>query len=104
MKALNSNIFVEMQGDLAVRARAQAVTGFFELTLDRLIAVEFAVHDDARLTIFAGDRLLPAAEIDDTQPRVTKSNATVRRYPMALPVRATMAEALRGAAQCFIRD
>ena len=59
VQALNAEIFVEMQGDLAVRARAQSMAGLLEFALDRLVSVEFAIDDDAGLAVLAGDRLLP---------------------------------------------
>jgi hypothetical protein len=78
VQALHAEIFVKMQGNLAVRSRAQAVTGLLELALDRLEAVEFAVDDDPRLFVFAGDRLIPGREIDDAEPAVAQRNAAVR--------------------------
>ena len=58
VQALHAEIFVEMQGDLAVRARAQSMAGLLEFALDRLVAVEFAIDDDAGLAVLAGDRLI----------------------------------------------
>ena len=75
VQALRAEIFVEMQGDLAVRARAQAMTGLLEFALDRFVAIEFAIDDDAGLSVLAGDRLISGREIDDAEPRVAKSDA-----------------------------
>ena len=66
-----------MQGDLAVRPRAQAVTRLLEFALDCFVAVEFAVDDDAGLSVLACDRLIPGREIDDAEPRVAESDAAV---------------------------
>ena len=85
VQAMHAEIFVEMQSDLAVRSRAQAVTRLLEFALDRFVTVEFAVDDDPRLFVLAGDRLISGCEIDDAQPSVAKGNPAVRRYPMPLP-------------------
>ena len=104
MQALNAEILVEVQGDLAVRARVQAMTRLLEFALDRLVAVEFAIDDDARLAVLAGDGLISTAEIDDAQPGVAKRDAAVRRHPMAPSVRAAVMQATRGSLQRLICD
>ena len=83
MQALRAEIFIEMQGDLAVRSRAQAVARLFEFALDCFVAVEFAIDDDPGLFVLACDRLISRREIDDAEPGMAKSNAAVGRDPMA---------------------
>ena len=83
-----------MQGDLAVRPRSQPVARLLEFALDRFVPVEFTVDDDTGLFVLAGDRLISGREIDDAEPRVAKSNEAVRRYPMALPIGATVMKAV----------
>ena len=56
--ALRPEILVEMKGDLAVRAGAEAVAGRRESALLRLVAIEFTVHDDVGSFVLAGDRLI----------------------------------------------
>jgi hypothetical protein len=58
VQALRTKILIKMQGELAIRARAQSMTGCLELALDRLVAIELAIDHDARVTVFAGDRLI----------------------------------------------
>jgi len=65
---------------------------------------EFAVDDDPDLFVLACDRLISCCEIDDAEPRVPKTNAAVWRYPMALPIRTAMIEALGGPLQRYFRD
>ena len=67
VQALRPEIFIEMKSDLAVGAGAQAVTRVFELALNRFIAIEFAVDDDAGLFVLAGDRLISGGQINDAE-------------------------------------
>src|SRR4029453_3313237 len=74
MHALQADVFVQMQGDLAVRSRSQAVSATLEFLLDSLEIVELAVDDDPRALVFAGDGLIAGREVDDAQPRMAKSD------------------------------
>src|SRR5215472_5295141 len=86
-----------MESDFAVRTCPQPVSSFLELLLDRLITVEFAVHNNAKASIFVGDGLISGRQIDNAEPRVAEADAAISCNPMALAVRTTMMEALR----CF---
>jgi hypothetical protein len=70
VKALRAVILVEMQCDLAVGLRAEAVPPRFEFALGRFIAVEFAIHDDPRPLVLARDRLITRGKVDDAEPRM----------------------------------
>lgn len=65
MKALRSEVLIEMECNLTVRARAQPMPGLFKLPLDRLMAVEFAVGDYLTTTVFSCDGLSAGHEIND---------------------------------------
>jgi hypothetical protein len=84
-----------VQGDLAVRSRAQPVAASLELVLDRLEPVELSVDDDPGALVLAGDRLIAGREVDDAQPRMAEGHASVGRDPVALSVRSAVEEALR---------
>src|SRR6185312_584697 len=96
MQELHAKIFIEMESDFAVGSSAQAMTGLFQLLLDRFVAVEFAVDDDPRLLVFAGDWLIAGCKVNDAEPRVTERDPAIRRNPVALTVGAAMIQALRG--------
>src|SRR5215472_16741316 len=104
VQALRPEIFIEMKSDLAVGPGAQAVTRAFELALNRFIAIEFAVDDDAGLFVLAGDRLISGGQINDAETRVTEGDAAVERQPVALPIGAAMIEPLGSPLQHHFRD
>src|SRR5438046_9766949 len=85
-----------MQGNLTVRASSQPMPGLFELVLDRLVAVEFAVDNDLKLFVLIGDRLISGRKINDAQACVPETDPGVRSDPIALAIRTTMAETLCG--------
>ena len=77
VQALDAVVFEQVQRNFTVGPRAQAMAPRLELPLDRLVSVELTVDDDARLLVFAGDRLIAGREIDDAQARVTEPDASV---------------------------
>ena len=93
MKAMHAHFFVEVQRDFAVRSGAQMMAAGFEFTLNGLVLIEFAVGDDVRSIVFAGDRLVAGCEIDDAEARVAQADSAVAADPLALSVRAAMIEA-----------
>lgn len=78
------------------------MSSLFELRLDRLITVEFAIYNNAKAFVFVGDGLVSGRQIDNAEPRVAKSDAADCCDPMTLTVRTTMAEALGGLLQGFL--
>ena len=92
VEALDAQVFVQMECDLAVRPRSQVVAGAFEFALGGLVVIEFAVNDDVFAAIFAGNRLVAGGQIDDAKPCVTQSYSPIGRNPMSLSVRPAMME------------
>src|SRR5689334_1211524 len=82
-----------MKRDLAVGSGAQAMAGPFQFLLDRFVAIELAVADDRRASVFAGDRLIAGGEIDDAEARVAQTHFAVGAQPVTLAVRAAMLQA-----------
>jgi len=64
-QAIDAEVLVEMQRDLAVRARPEPVSGVLQLTADPFEVVELAVDDDPRRFVLVGDRLVAGGEVDD---------------------------------------
>src|SRR5207244_5638021 len=89
---MSAEILIEMKRNFAVRPRPKPVSSLFEFFLDRLVTVEFAIHDDPKRFVFVGDRLISSRQVDDAQPCVPQTNSTVGRDPVALSVRAAMTE------------
>src|SRR5215472_10444597 len=79
MQALRSEILVEVERYLAVRACAQPMPGSLELALDRLVAVELAVGDDLTAAVLTRNRLSAGREVNDAEPRVSEPHALVGR-------------------------
>ena len=104
MHALHADVFVQMQGDLAVRSRSQEVSAPLELVLDCLEIVELAVDDDPSALVFASDGLIAGREIDDAQPRMAKGHSPVGGYPVALSVGSPMVKAPSGSFNRGRRD
>src|SRR5207249_6110143 len=96
LQAVSTKILIQMQGNLTVRASSQPMPGLFELVLDRLVAVEFAVDNDLKLFVLIGDRLISGRKINDAQACVPETDPGVRSDPIALAIRTTMAETLCG--------
>ena len=68
LQAGRADLFVEMQGDLAVGAGSEAVAPALEVALHTLEVVELAVDDDPHALVFAGDRLIAGRQVDDAEP------------------------------------
>jgi len=103
--ALRAEVLVEVQCDLAVRARAQAMCARrLELRLHSLVVVELAVGDDPHASILAGDGLIAGREVDDAEARVAERGAAARVDPSLLTVGAAMLQRADGAIQGLDRD
>src|SRR5881396_3351734 len=89
---MSAEILTEMKRNFAVRPRPRLVSCLFEFFLDRLVTVELTIHDDPKHFVFVGDRLISSRQVDDAQPRVSQTDSTVGRDPVALSVRAAMTE------------
>src|SRR5262245_40098546 len=97
MHAVQAQVLVEMQRDLAVRACAQVMPVTLQFLLDRLVTVELAVDDDLRLFVFTGDWLITGRQVDDAQPRMAEGHPSVGGYPVALSVGPATVETSGGA-------
>jgi hypothetical protein len=75
--AMRAELFVEVQGDLAIRARAEAVTALFQLTTLALDVIKLAVHDAADALILVRDGLVAGRQVDDAQPSMAEPDALV---------------------------
>src|SRR5438093_7168637 len=89
---MSAEILIEMKRNFAVRARPKLVSSLFEFFLDRLVTVEFTIHNDPKCFVFVGDWLTSSGQVDNAQPCVPQTNSTVGRDPVALPVRTAMTE------------
>ena len=96
MQALRAEIFVKVERDFAVGARAQVVSRLFEFSLDRFKAIEFAIHHDPGAPVFARNGLVARRQVDDAETRVSERDPAVLRPPVALPIGAAMIETLGG--------
>jgi hypothetical protein len=91
-QAGRAEVFVEVQGDLAVGAGAEAVAPGFEFALRALEVVEFAVDDDPQPLVLAGDRLIAGRQVDDAEPGVAQPDPAVFAEPGPLSVRPAVGE------------
>jgi hypothetical protein len=99
VRTIPSELLVEMQCDLAVRLRPEAVTALLQFATLPLKIIELAVHNDVNALIFICDRLIPAGKVDDAQTGMAKADTVVGRQPHALMVRPAMDKRIRGAPQ-----
>ena len=90
-QARRTQVFVQVERDFAVRARAEAVPARLERRADAPVVVELAVVDDVQASVLARDRLV-AFGIGDCKERVTQSGAPGRGNPDALSVGSAVAK------------
>src|SRR5437762_5093148 len=57
LQAVSAKILIQMQGNFTIRTSSQPMPCLFELVLDRLVAVVFAVDNDLKLFVLIGDLL-----------------------------------------------
>src|SRR5439155_22065306 len=89
---MSAEILIEMKRNFAVRPRPKPVSSLFEFFLDRLVTVEFTIHDDPKRFVFVGDWLISSRQVDNAQPCVSQTDSTVGCDPVALSVRTAMME------------
>jgi hypothetical protein len=94
MQALRAEILIQVQGDLAVRPGAKAVTALFEFLADGFVAVEFAIDDYPRARILACERLISRGQVDDAEPGMPEGDAPVGCDPLTLSIRTAVMQAL----------
>ena len=99
-QTLRTQVFVQVERDFAVRARAEAVAPRLERRPDALVVVELAVVDDVQAPVLARDRLV-ALGVRDRKERVTQPRAPGWSDPDALSVGSAVAQRVGGAAQCL---
>jgi hypothetical protein len=85
-------VFIEVQGDLAIGAGAEAVAPAFEVALRALKVVELAVDDDLERLILAGDRLIAGRQVDDAELGMAQPDPTILGEPRPLSVRPPVGE------------
>jgi hypothetical protein len=90
MQALGPVVFVEVQRDLAVGFRPEAMTTCLEVAAHALEVVELAVDDDVDRAVFIRDWLVAGREVDDRQSRVAECGASIIRHPVLLAIGAAM--------------
>jgi hypothetical protein len=103
-QAVRAFFFVQVKDDLAVRARAQAMTAHDELALIALVVVKLAVDDDVERLVLVRDRLVAGRQVDDAEARVSEADALVRRDPLLLAIRPAMVQCVGGARENVGRD
>jgi hypothetical protein len=72
---------------------------YFLFLRPKQILFILAVDNDMNLFILVRDRLVAGREINDTQPRMTETDALIGGQPCALAVRTAVAKAVRGVLQ-----
>src|SRR5436309_15874545 len=87
---MSAEILIEMKRNFAVRPRPKPVSSLFEFFLDRLVTVEFTIHDDPKGFVFVGDWLISSRQVDNAQPCVSEADSTVWCDPVTLSVRTAM--------------
>jgi hypothetical protein len=80
------------------------MASLLQLALDRLVAVELAVHHDLQASVLVRDRLIAGREVDDGEARVAEPDPAMRRDPPALRVGAAMLEPKRRPAKRVLVD
>jgi hypothetical protein len=69
--------------------------GLFKLLLYAFVIVELAVYDDLPGAVLVRDGLIASGQVNDAQACVPETDVSVRRYPIALAVRASMTKGFR---------
>src|SRR5262245_11917605 len=101
---MDAEVFVKMQGYLAVGARSEPVSRSLELLPDPLEVIELAVDHDPLRFVLVGDGLIPGGEVDNAEPRMTQSSEPVGREPGALTVGPAMVERGHSVSKGIRRD
>src|SRR5262249_53781589 len=97
-------LLVEVDGDLAVAAGAEAVTAEAEVAAEALVIVELAVDGGDDLPVLAGDGLRAAGGVEDGQADVGEADPAVLRQPGALAVGPAVADGVQGPAEGGLLD
>jgi hypothetical protein len=95
LQAGGTELLVEVQGDLAVGAGAQAVTATLEVALNTLEVVELAVDDNVQGFVLAGDRLITRGQVDDAESGMAQADSPIVGDPPPLPIRSAVGETER---------
>ena len=67
-------VFVEMDKHFGIAIGAEAMPGPFEPAAEVAEVIDFAVEDDPYRTVFVGQRLFAAGEVDDGQPPMAQGH------------------------------
>src|SRR5882672_3438359 len=93
-----------MKDNLAVRPGSKLVPPLFQFLLDRLVAVEFAVDNNAERLVLVGDGLISGSKVDNTQTCMSERDAAIWSPPVAHTVRTAMPETPGRLFQRFLSD
>jgi hypothetical protein len=99
LHAMCAEFLVQVQRNLAVRARPEQMPAPFQFTSLALEVIELAVDNDVNPFVLVCDRLITGREVNNAQPRMTETDALVWGEPGALAVRTAVPKAVRGALQ-----
>src|SRR5205823_8199219 len=91
-------LLVQVDEDLGVAARAEAVAGGLELPPELLVVVDLAVLDDVDGAVLVRDRLVARLEVDDREPAGGERDAAVEERPVAVGPAMPQRRAHRGKA------
>src|SRR5258708_363810 len=97
LHAMCAEFLVQVQRNLAVRARPEQMPPPFPFTSLALEVIKLAVDNDVNPFVLVRDRLIAGREVNNAQPRMTETDALIGGQPGALAVRTAMAKAVRGA-------
>src|SRR5215213_11263229 len=104
LQTFGARLFVKVEGDLAVGARAKPVPARFQVAPNPFVVVKLSVDHDTQPTVLAGYRLRPRHEVNNAEPRVAQPDPPMRSRPMMAVVRPAMVEPLGGPRQRLPRD
>src|SRR5207245_2637195 len=99
LQAAGAVVLVEVQGDLAVGSRAEAVAPPLQVAAESLEVVELAVDGDPPRAVLAGDRLVAGGQVDDAEPGVPEPGPAAVGDPDPLAVGAAVGEPPGGVLQ-----
>src|SRR6185436_2806775 len=77
LQAMSAEFLVQMQRDLAVRARAEHVSAPLQFPALAVKVIKLAVDNDLNPSVLVGDRLTTGCEINDGKSRVTKTDTLI---------------------------
>ena len=92
VEALGAEVLVQVEGDLTVGLRAEAVAARLELRAQPLEVIELAVVHDHQRAVLVGDRLVARREVDDGEAGMAEPKTSVGGDPVPASIGAAMME------------